>query len=87
MTPGSYTWSWGSGDSADWMQLNVGSVPTRPTLFISQASGTVTVGWDPQVGNLQSAPALSGPWSNVTTISPHTTPATKSAAYYRVELP
>ena len=87
MTPGSYTWSWGSGGSTDSMQFNVVSGPTGPTLTISQASGTVTVGWDPQAGTLQSAPALSGPWSNVTTNSPYATPATNSAAYYRVELP
>jgi hypothetical protein len=87
MTPGSYTWSWGSGGNADSLKLNVGSTPTRPTLTLSKAGGTVTVAWAPIAGTLQSAPAIIGPWSPLTTNSPYATPSTNGAEYYRVQTP
>jgi len=35
------------------------------------------------LGELQSADALSGPWNDVTNVSPYTAPAAKAATFYR----
>jgi hypothetical protein len=61
--------------------------PPEVTLAISEAGGTATISWDPVVGTLQSAPVITGPWTNVTTGSPYVTPASESEEYYRVEIP
>jgi hypothetical protein len=51
------------------------------TLSISAAEGKVTVTWDK--GKLQTAPAVTGPWSDSTASSPLTEPASDKAKFYR----
>lgn len=58
----------------------------RPVLTIFQTGNNHSVQWTPVVGTLQSAPAVTGPWSPVTTTSPHVTAATHSTVFYRVKL-
>jgi hypothetical protein len=60
------------------------AVVTPPTLSISEAGGMVMVEWNPVVGTLQLASVITGPWSNVSSVSPYLTSATNSAEYYRV---
>ena len=52
------------------------------TLSISISGGEVSIDWGS--GTLQSAPTVSGPWSDVTDSSPHSEAATEAASFYRV---
>ncbi len=53
-----------------------------PSLSISRSGNQVTVSWS--AGTLESAPAVTGPWTPVAGAnSPYTTPATEAARFYR----
>jgi methionine-rich copper-binding protein CopC len=77
----------GSGSAKQIRWAQVSFFTPQPTLTITESGGTVTVSWDPVAGSLQSAPAATGPWDNLTTESPYVTPASGSAEYYRVQVP
>ena len=60
---------------------------TLPTLSINRSGGNVSISWTPSVGVLQSAPAITGPYTDIpAAASPYTTPATGASLYYRVRL-
>ena len=53
-----------------------------PSLSISRSGNQVTVSWS--AGTLESAPAVTGPWTPVSgATSPYTTPAAEAARFYR----
>lgn len=53
-----------------------------PTMTISKSAGQIQVSWTG--GSLESAPAVSGPWTAVAgATSPYTTPPTGDALFYR----
>ncbi|HOX03163.1 MAG TPA: Ig-like domain-containing protein [Candidatus Paceibacterota bacterium] len=54
------------------------------TLQIQMAGNDVIISWDPVAGTLQSAPAVDGPWTNVTSTSPHQTTAA-GTQFFRVK--
>jgi hypothetical protein len=53
-------------------------------LNMSLLAGQVAISWDPVEGTLQSAPTVTGSWTDVTTVSPRTAPATGNR-FFRVE--
>lgn len=58
-----------------------------PTLSISRSGGNVSISWTPGVGVLQSAPAITGPYTDIpASTSPYSAPATGAPKYYRVRL-
>lgn len=60
---------------------------TAPTLEIQQTAGTLTLSWSPTSAGekLQSAPDITGPWTDVAGASnPYTTTATAQRQFYRV---
>lgn len=57
--------------------------PSEIEVTIGRSGGKVTVGWS--AGKLQSAPAVSGPWSDVTGTSPITKAASDESKFYRAE--
>ena len=58
-------------------------LPGQPPRLVIARNGTqITVSWDG--GTLESAPAVTGPWTPVSgATSPYTTPATEAARFYR----
>jgi hypothetical protein len=46
LTPGTYTWTWGSGDDADFFQMNIGpaAVPEPSTLALAAMGGLGLMG-------------------------------------------
>ncbi len=58
-----------------------GTPPGKMTIAL--AAGSVTINWEGS-GMLQSAATVSGPWTDVGTAKPYTTPAT-GTMYYRVK--
>jgi hypothetical protein len=62
----------------------------QPQLQVAISNANLVVSWNPPVGSLQSAPALTGPsaiWSNVTTNNPAILPAGTGTAFFRVVAP
>jgi len=53
-------------------------------LSIQKSGGNVDVSWT-STGMLQQAPAITGPWTDVTNVSPQSVPATNSAQFFRVK--
>jgi hypothetical protein len=58
---------------------------TQPLLSITVTNGQAVITWEPAIGTLQSAAQLPGPWTNVTTTSPHVQPASAAGQLYRVQ--
>lgn len=58
-------------------------LPGQPPRLVIARNGTqITVSWDG--GTLESAPAVTGPWTPVSgATSPYITPATEAARFYR----
>lgn len=59
---------------------------TAPTLAITRDANGVTISWSPTAAGqkLQSAPAVTGPWADVTgATNPYTAPATGAQTFYR----
>lgn len=62
----------------------------RPTLTIGRDGANITVSWTPATATqeLQSAPAVTGPWTKITgATSPYATTASGSASFFRVVNP
>ncbi len=62
------------------------AVTTQPKLAITTGANGVTISWTPAAAGqkLQSAPAVTGPWTEVTgATNPYTTPATAAQVFYR----
>jgi hypothetical protein len=53
-------------------------------MTISLSGGNVTINWEGE-GTLQSATSVLGPWTNVGSTKPYTTPASAAAMYFRVQ--
>lgn len=83
MGEGSVMSSWGVYDvalSAD--EVAALASTGGSSVSIGLSDGQVTVTWES--GTLQSAPAVAGPWTDVTDSSPHTEAASAAATFYRV---
>jgi hypothetical protein len=66
--------------------LNLCEVATSPALTTQLSGNNLTLSWN--LGTLRSAPAVTGPWTPVTTNSPYTvTPSGTTQQYYRVSVP
>ena len=66
--------------------LNLCNVAVSSTLAIQGTGTNIALVWP--LGTLQSAPALTGPWTAVTTNSPYaTSPVGNSQQFYRVSIP
>jgi len=58
---------------------------SAPSLYVTQTSpGSLSLQWTGS-GTLQTAPALTGPWSDVVATSPYTVTTTGTAAFFRVK--
>jgi hypothetical protein len=69
--------------------LRIAAAP-RPKLSISLSGRTISVSWSPTGAGqkLQSAPAVTGPWTDVAgAAAPYTTDATGAAQFFRVVSP
>jgi hypothetical protein len=64
----------------------VASVPViRPTLNVTRQGASVRISWSPAGGALESATAVSGPWSAIANASnPYTVDANQGVRFYRV---
>jgi hypothetical protein len=65
----------------------VAYVPIPPTLAISHTGNKLTISWAPSnsTHHLQSAPAVTGPWSVITgATTPFTTNATAASVFYSI---
>ncbi len=60
-------------------------VPTV-NVSIAQSAGSLVLSWNPVAGTLMEAPALSGPWTAVTTTSPYTATITGAQMFFRVKV-
>lgn len=66
--------------------LNLCDVAASPALTTQLSGANLTLGWD--LGTLQSAPAVTGPWTSLTTNSPYTvTLSGATQQFYRVRVP
>ncbi len=66
--------------------LNLCGVATSPTVTIQRSGTDLILTWS--LGTLKSAPALTGPWTSVTTSSPYTvTPTSASQEFFRLTIP
>lgn len=62
----------------------------KPTLTVARDGANITVSWTPATATqeLQSAPAVTGPWTKITgATSPYATTASGSASFFRVVNP
>jgi hypothetical protein len=66
--------------------LNLCQVATSPALTTQLSGPNLTLSWN--LGTLRSAPAVTGPWTPITTNSPYTaTLSGTTQQYYRVSIP
>lgn len=77
-----------NGGFATYRALVAGFVPpppttTGPTLTATLSLGKITVTWS--AGSLQTAPAVTGPWTDATATSPLTETAADAAKFYRAK--
>ncbi|MBK9138765.1 MAG: immunoglobulin domain-containing protein [Verrucomicrobia bacterium] len=75
-----------TGLRVDLKGILVGST-TPPTMQVVQRAADVVISWSPAAAGqkLQSAPAVTGPWTDVTdATSPHTIKPSAAQAYFRV---
>ncbi len=80
----SITHQTGEGDF-NGLQLVKVVTPTPPVLTVSVSGTSVTVSWSPVVGVLQSAPDLTGPWTDVGAVtSPYVAPLSGTRKFYRL---
>ena len=58
----------------------------RPVLTAVRNGSSVSISWSSECGTLESAPAVTGPWSPVANASnPYSTTASQAALFYRVK--
>jgi hypothetical protein len=65
--------------------LQTPSAPAVPTLTATRSGANLVLTWS--AGNLLWAPSLSGPWTQVSSTSPYTTPFTGTAAFFKAVNP
>jgi PEP-CTERM motif len=58
MNPGTYTWTWGTGANADFLTIQIGSVPEPSTFVLAGIAGVVGLGMWARRRIVQSASRL-----------------------------
>jgi concanavalin A-like lectin/glucanase superfamily protein/PA14 domain-containing protein len=78
-------------NTAEYANYNSSFVATvLPVMTSSRSGANLVISWTPNVGHLETSPALSGPsaiWTTLGTVNPATIPMTADKQFFRVVVP